>query len=87
MRKPFTSTFPSKGTPDEVGDGERLANYERLMARTVEVFGDEVKASRWLSLPNADLNGETPLRVAQQHGYNALTLEPILVRIEHGIDF
>jgi uncharacterized protein (DUF2384 family) len=66
---------------------QRLTNYQTLIARVVDVFGDEVKASRWLSLPNSDLNGESPLQVAQRVNYSVLPLEPILVRIEHGIDF
>ena len=67
--------------------GEALTNYQTLVARVVDVFGDELKASRWLSRPNPDLNGESPLQVAQRDNYSALLLEPILVRIEHGIDF
>lgn len=78
--------FRSKPVPP-MKERDRLANYEQLVARTVEVFGDEVKASRWLSLPSPDLNGETPLQVAQRDNYSLLLLEPILVRIEHGIDF
>lgn len=78
---------PSESTPEPLGEREQLANYEKLVARTVDVFGDEVKASRWLSLPNPDLNGETPLQAAQQQGYSGSVLEPILIRIEHGIDF
>lgn len=66
---------------------ERLSNYQSLVARVVDAFGDELKASRWLSLPNSDLDGETPLQVAQRDNYSALALEPILIRMEHGIDF
>jgi uncharacterized protein (DUF2384 family) len=66
---------------------EPLTNYKMLVARVVDVFGDELKASRWLSLPNSDLNGESPLQVAQRDNYSPFVLEPILVRIEHGIDF
>lgn len=66
---------------------EELANYEQLVARAVDVFGDEIKASKWLSLPNAELNGDTPLQVAQRNGYNGQVLEPIFTRIEYGIDF
>lgn len=64
-----------------------LTNYQKLVARTVDVFGDEIKASRWLSLPNPELNGETPLQTAQRHGYSSVALEPIFTRIEHGIDY
>jgi uncharacterized protein (DUF2384 family) len=66
---------------------QALTNYQTLVRRVVDVFGDEVKASRWLSLPNPDLDGESPLQVAQRDHYSTLLLEPILVRIEHGIDF
>ena len=64
---------------------EELLNYRQLVARVVDVFGDETKASVWLSTPNSSLNGETPLRAAQRNAYDLLTLEPILTRIEHGI--
>jgi uncharacterized protein (DUF2384 family) len=63
-----------------------LTNYRKLVDRVAEVFGDEIKASRWLSLPNPELNGETPLQIAQRNDYDAQVLEPILTRIEHGID-
>jgi uncharacterized protein (DUF2384 family) len=53
----------------------------------VEAFGDEIKASKWLSLPNKDLKGMTPLQLAQANGYSTQSLEPILTRIEHGIYF
>jgi len=64
-----------------------LKNYRELVARTVDVFGDELKASRWLSLPSPDLNGETPIQVAQRHRYDVQSIEPILTRIEFGIDY
>jgi uncharacterized protein (DUF2384 family) len=65
----------------------QLANYQNLVARAVAVFGDELKASRWLSLQNPDLDDETPLQAAQKHGYNQKFLEPMFIRIEHGIDY
>lgn len=64
-----------------------LANYQSLVARVVGAFGDELKASRWLSLPNSDLDGKTPLQIAQRDNYSASALEPILIRMEHGIDY
>jgi hypothetical protein len=62
-----------------------MNRYRTLVARAVDVFGNEVKASRWLSLPNQDFNGQTPLQVAQKSGYDLQAIEPILVRIEHGV--
>jgi uncharacterized protein (DUF2384 family) len=64
---------------------QEFANYRRLVERVGDVFGDATKASLWLSMPNADLGGETPLQRAEKDGYSGQSLEPILVRIEHGI--
>jgi len=64
-----------------------MMRYRALIARTVDAFGDEIKASRWLSLPNRDFNGKTSLQVALESGYSLKAIEPILVRIEHGVDY
>lgn len=77
---PVAAYVPGRST-------QEYANYSRLVARVVDVFGDEIKAAKWLSLPNADLHGETPLQTAQHSDYAPETLETILTRIEHGIDF
>jgi len=65
------------------------ANYQALVERTIDVFGSEVKASRWLSMPSVDLGGKIPLQVAQSVSYSASEIErifePIFVQIEHGI--
>jgi hypothetical protein len=72
-----------KGRP--IGPAREMMRYRALIDRTVDVFGDEIKASRWLSLPNQDLDGQTPLQVAQKNGYDLQAIEPILFRIEHGV--
>ena len=64
-----------------------MASYRALVSRTVEAFGDEIRASLWLSIPNQDLGGQTPLEVVQRSGYEMRPLEPILTRIEHGVDY
>ncbi len=66
---------------------QRMESYRALVSRVVGAFGDEIKASRWLSQPNADLGGQTPLQALQTSGYNFQVLEPILIRIEHGVDY
>jgi hypothetical protein len=33
------------------------------------------------------LGGKTPLQAVQNSGYDIQVLEPILIRIEHGIDY
>jgi uncharacterized protein (DUF2384 family) len=64
-------------------------NYRRLVERTVDVFGDELIASRWLSMPSSDFGGKVPIQVAQSVDYDASELdrifEPIFVHMEHGI--
>jgi uncharacterized protein (DUF2384 family) len=65
----------------------KLLRYRGLVSRAVEAFGDEAKASRWLSLPNRDLDGQTPIQAVQATGYDMRVLEPIFTRIEHGIDY
>jgi uncharacterized protein (DUF2384 family) len=64
-----------------------MLRYRGLVSRAVEAFGDEIKASKWLSLPNRDLHGQTPIQAVQASGYDLRVLEPILTRIEHGIDY
>jgi uncharacterized protein (DUF2384 family) len=62
-------------------------NYRALVARAVDVFGDEIKATRWLSRPESSLNKQTPLQYARSRDYDPESLEPLLARIEHGVDF
>lgn len=78
------SSASGHSSPKE--DSVHLENYRKLIARVVDVFGDELRASRWLSLPNVDLGGKTPLQVAQKAGYELQVLDPTLTRIEHGIE-
>jgi uncharacterized protein (DUF2384 family) len=51
----------------------------------VDAFGDEIKASLWLSLPNEELHGQTPLQAVEKSGYDMKVLEPMLTRMEHGV--
>jgi uncharacterized protein (DUF2384 family) len=64
-----------------------LARYQKLVDRAKDAFGDEIKASRWLSLPNEELEGQTPLEVVQANGYDLEPIEAILMRMENGIDY
>lgn len=77
-----TVSQPHVGEPEQ-----NLTCYRKLVSRVVDAFGDEVKASRWLSLPNRDLDGQTPLQAVQNSGYDMQAIEPILTRIEHGVDY
>jgi uncharacterized protein (DUF2384 family) len=69
------------------GPEREMVCYRALVSRAVEAFGDEIKASRWLSIPNKDLEGQTPLQAVQKSGYDMQVLEPILARVEHGVDY
>lgn len=82
IRKP-----PQNSSADAPETAEDFLRYRALVSRAVDAFGDEIKASRWLSSPNPDLNGQTPLQAVQGSGYDVHVLEPILTRIEHGIDY
>ncbi len=73
--------------PVHVEGMQEFTHYKELVSRAVAAFGDEIRASRWLSQPSCDLNGLTPLEMVQGSGYDVQVLEPILVRIEHGIDY
>lgn len=81
-----------KNLPEEAGAGwsvaeSNLLHYRGLVSRAVEAFGDEIKASRWLSSPNSELNGQTPIQAVQANGYDLQALEPLFTRIEHGVDY
>jgi len=80
-------TTPGHAHPAPAAIAKEFESYKALVSRAVDVFGDEIRASLWLSQPNPDLKGKTPLEVAQRSGYDVKVLEPILVRIEHGIYF
>jgi uncharacterized protein (DUF2384 family) len=72
-----------------VKDAEHYANYTALVDRAVDVFGDASLASEWLSKPNAAMGNKAPLQVFQEHGYTRSAIEeiiePVFLRIEHGI--
>jgi uncharacterized protein (DUF2384 family) len=70
-----------------IAPAQDMIRYRALVSRTVDAFGDEIKAARWLSLPNRELSGQTPLQAVQNSGYDMQVLEPILTRIEHGVDY
>ena len=77
-----------RGT-DLLAERSQYSNYRQLVERTIDVFGDERKASLWLSTPSSDLQGKVPMQVAQSVGYARTELdrifEPIFLGIEHGI--
>jgi putative toxin-antitoxin system antitoxin component (TIGR02293 family) len=67
--------------PAEPADVTRLVP---VIAHAVAVFGDEHKATHWLSTPLPLLDDKTPAEVLQTEGGIA-RVEQILIRIEHNI--
>jgi uncharacterized protein (DUF2384 family) len=55
-----------------------------VIAHAVAVFGDENKATHWLSSPLPILEGHTPTEILQMPG-GVARIETILTRIEHNI--
>ncbi len=84
---PKTISFPEP--PQAPLPESAYEDYRALVGRTIDVFGDPTKASRWLSAPNHDLNGKAPLQLAREHLFDPAEMqrifEPIFVRIEHGV--
>jgi uncharacterized protein (DUF2384 family) len=60
-------------------------NYRELVDRVGDAFGDAIKASIWLSTPSVDFDNRTPLEVAREKDYRVASLEPFLIRMEHGV--
>lgn len=68
-------------TVEETDKAVRLARVADLARR---VFGDEIKAHRWLRKPKRDLDGVAPLAfLASEAG--ARTVEAMLHRIDDGM--
>ena len=86
--------LPNKIWSDTVQTQEEvLANtatafhgYQQLVNRAVDVFGDEFKATRWLSTRLKQLDGLSPLEWAQRSGFADLSqIELVLSQLEHGV--
>jgi putative toxin-antitoxin system antitoxin component (TIGR02293 family) len=67
--------------PSEPADLTRLVP---VIAHAIAVFGDEHKATHWLSTPLPLLEDKTPAEVLQTRDGIA-RIEQILTRIEHNI--
>ena len=65
-------------------DKKHVANLINVQKRSIEVFGSESTAERWLNSPVRALGGETPLVVMFTDKRIDLVLNE-LGRIEHGL--
>ncbi len=71
--------------PDILPDvDQKYSVYCEVVARTVDVFGDKLKATQWLSQRSTDFNGKSPIDDLTDSDFNPLH---VLGLIEHGIYF
>ena len=72
------------GEPLTIEETDKAMRLERIAALAERVFGDPVKAHRWLRKAKHGLQGEAPLAfLASETG--ARVVEEMLHRIEHGM--
>jgi putative toxin-antitoxin system antitoxin component (TIGR02293 family) len=64
-------------------ESDRLARLARIQALAEDVFGDVVKANRWLRERLGILSGRAPLELAQTDA-GARVVEQILAKIDWG---
>lgn len=57
---------------------------QKLLARAVEVLGNERDALHWLQTPKRALNNQIPLQLIETKGGQQEVLD-LLGRIEHGV--
>jgi len=62
----------------------RVARVARIVALSIETFGNLVKASRWLHKPKRGLRGQTPIEFLDTEE-GARIVEDWLFRIAHGL--
>jgi putative toxin-antitoxin system antitoxin component (TIGR02293 family) len=67
-----------------VEETDKALRLKRIATLAEQVFGDPVKAQRWMRKAKRGLGGDTPLAyLASENG--ARVVEEMLGRIEHGI--
>lgn len=72
-----------KKQPLTIEESDRAVRLLRIQTVAEETLGSQEKASRWLRRPLAELNGETPLDIAQTEA-GARVIETILAKIAWG---
>lgn len=63
---------------------DRVARAARVFALAHRVFGDAVKANRWMKRPHGQLDGARPLEMLRTSA-GAQMVTDLLGRIEHGV--
>ena len=73
--------------PDLLPDvDQKYSVYREVVARTVDVFGDKLKATQWLSRRSTDFKGKSPLDDLTDSDFNPAHVLHVL-GIEHGVYF
>jgi uncharacterized protein (DUF2384 family) len=80
----MVNTQPTSSLGQERFSIEGLETLIPVVAHALATFGDEKKATHWLSTPLQILEGATPFQVMSKQG-GAELIETILTRIEHSI--
>jgi putative toxin-antitoxin system antitoxin component (TIGR02293 family) len=72
-----------KKQPLTIEESDRAVRLLRIQTMAEDTFGSKEKANRWLRRPLAELDGETPLDIAQTEA-GARVIETILAKVAWG---
>lgn len=68
----------------DAAESERVARYQRLLARATDVFREADAARQWLNAPQRALGGAVPVEFAASE-LGAREVENLLGRLEYGV--
>ncbi len=68
----------------KIDEADAIARLVRVRDHAREAFEDDDVAEEWLSLPNPELGGEIPIKMARTD-VGARDVEAVLTRFEHGV--
>ena len=71
---------------DNEAEQQYLA-YKTVVERAVDVFGNELKATHWLSRSSLDFGERSPLEALVDSGFDPTPILDVLGKIEHGVYF
>ncbi len=66
---------------------QRYLAYKTVVERAVDVFGNELKATRWLSRSSSDFDEKSPLEALADSSFDSTPILNVLGKIEHGVYF
>ena len=68
----------------KIDEADAIARLVRVRDHARRAFEDDDVAEEWLSLPNPELGGEIPIKMARTD-IGARDVEAVLTRFEHGV--